>query len=315
MCHFCVTHADGGKWYETARNYAMKMYRYQKEEARKKRAEFIEKKRAEVSKMEEGGLLLETGEGWYVDKENEMHILPGAAIDLDIMISDLADEVIEATNLGLESLPMVKQKAKSFMDKYHTMQVMTYEEAQHLLEITWPIGLMECICRRERRGMYNDSAAHTCFSLGVGLYKYERWPETFRGMTFLSVKEAKERLEYLHKKGCVHALTTFYTPYIGGLCSCEYPTCLGIRGRVDYDLNGIFYKGHSVAVPIMERCTGCGECVQFCQFGALSVSRSRNKLTINMQKCFGCAQCVDHCPNSALRMQDRAKTPGLKDSW
>ena len=315
MCHFCVQHADGGRWYEMARHYAAKMYSYQKEEARKKRSAFIEEKKAEVEKMRDQGLLIENGEGWYVDKEGAFQVLPGAAIDLDIMISDLTDEVIQATNLGLESLPMVKKKAKSFMDKYHTMQVITYEEAQHLLEMTWPIGLMECICRRERRGMYNDPAARTCFSLGVGLYKYERWPETFRGMTFLSVKEGKERLEYLHKKGCVHALTTFYTPYIGGLCSCEYPTCLGIRGRVDYDLDGIFYKGHMVAVPIMDGCTGCGECVQFCQFGAMNVSRSRNKVTINMQKCFGCGQCVDHCSNSAIRLQERAKTPGIKDNW
>jgi NAD-dependent dihydropyrimidine dehydrogenase PreA subunit len=70
-----------------------------------------------------------------------------------------------------------------------------------------------------------------------------------------------------------------------------------------------------VAVPIMDECTGCGDCVQFCQFGAMSISRSRNKLTINMQKCFGCGQCVDHCSNSAIRLQERAKTPGIKDSW
>ena len=35
MCHFCVQHADGGRWYEMARHYAAKMYSYQKEEARK----------------------------------------------------------------------------------------------------------------------------------------------------------------------------------------------------------------------------------------------------------------------------------------
>jgi ferredoxin len=315
MCKFCVTHADGGKWYEVAQNYAAKMYKYQKEEARKKRADFIEKKRGEVAKLVENGKVIENGNGWYVDESGEFHALPGAPIDLDIMLADLVQDVIDASYVGAENLPFVRQKAKSFMDKYHTMQVITYEEAKHLIEMTWPIGLMECICRRERRGMYNDPAAHTCFALGVGLYKYERWPETFRGMAFLSVKEAKERLEYLHKKGCVHALTTFYTPYIGGLCSCEYPTCLGIRGRVDYDVEGIFYKGHAVAIPVMENCTGCGECVQFCQFGALSVSRSRNKLTVNMQKCFGCAQCAEHCPNSAIRMQDRSKAAGLSDSW
>ena len=53
MCKFCVQHADGDKWYEVARNYALKMYNYQKEEARKKRAEFIENKMAEVKEMME----------------------------------------------------------------------------------------------------------------------------------------------------------------------------------------------------------------------------------------------------------------------
>ena len=316
MCHFCITHgSDGGRWYELARNYAAKMYKFQKEEARKKSADYIEKKRAEIIKLREDGLVADSGDGWYFDNKGEFTIMPGARIDLDIMLSDLAQDVINARHLSLDTLPQVKQKSKSFMDKYHTMQVVSYEEAQQVMDMAWPIGLMECICRRERRGMYNDPKAHTCFALGVGLYKYERWPETFRGLTFLSVKEAKQRLEALHRKGCVHALTTFYTPYIGGLCSCEYPTCLGIRGRVDYKLDGIFYKGHEVAIPKMDQCTGCGDCVQYCQFGALSVSRSRNKLTVNMQKCYGCGQCAEHCPNSAIRMQARSKTTGLQDSW
>jgi len=315
MCQFCVTHADGGKWYEFAQNLANNMYKHQKAEARKKRADFIEQKKAEVERKVQNGEIVENGEGWYVDKNGEFTVLPGAAIDLDIMLSDLAQDVIDASYAEDANLPFNREKAKTFMDKYHTMQVLTYQEAQNLLKMTWPIGIMECICRRERRGMMNDPSARTCFSLGVGLYKYEKWPETYRGMTFLSLKEALERLEYLHKKGCVHALTTFYTPYIGGLCSCEYPSCLGIRSRVDYDIEGVFYKGHYVAVPQMDDCTGCGECVKYCQFGAMSIARSRNKVTINMQKCFGCEQCAEHCPNSAIVMKPREKTPGLKDNW
>lgn len=314
MCKFCVTHADGGKWYEVARHYALKMYNYQKEEARKKRAEFIEKKMAEVKEMMEQGEIIENGEGWYVDSAGEFHVIPGGAIDLDIVGAELVQEVVEATSMGSEDLPFIKKKVNSFTNKYHMNHVITYQDAQKVLEISWPIGMMECICRRERRGMYNDPQAWVCFSLGVGLYKYERWPETFRGLTFLSVKEAKERLEYLNKKGCVHSLTTFYTPYIGGLCNCEYPACLGIRGRLDYGLD-IFGKGHEIALPVSENCTGCGECVQYCQFGALSISRSMNKLAINLQKCFGCGQCTDHCPNSAIIMKDRTKMVGLRDNW
>ena len=315
MCHFCTQHADGGKWFEAAQNYAAKMYQFKKKAAKAKEAEYIEKKKAELQKMREKGALIEEGEGWYMDDRGEFYVKPGAALDLDIMVTDLVQEVIEAKALNLDELPMLKKKAKSFMDKYHTGQVVTYEEAQQMLEITWPIGLMECICRRERRGMYNDPMAHTWFSLGVGLYKWERWPETFRGITFLSVEEAKERLAYFNKKGCVHTLWTFYTPYIGGLCNCEYPTCLGIRGRVDYGIDGILYKGEYVIVPIPDRCTGCAECVKFCQFGAMSMSRSRNKVTVNMQKCFGCGQCLVHCPNTAFKLLEREKALGVRDHW
>ena len=314
MCKFCVQHADGGKWYEVAQNYAMKMYHYQKEKAQKKRAEFIEKKMAEVKEMMEQGKIIENGEGWYVDSSGEFHVLPGAAIDLDILLADFLQEVVDATSLGDEDLPFIKKKANSFATKYHMNHVVSYQEAQKVLEMSWPIALMECICRRERRGMYNDPNAQMCFALGVGLYKYERWPETFRSLTFLSVKEARERLEYIHKKGCVHSLTTFYIPYIGGLCSCEYPSCLAIRGRMDYGLD-VFCKGHEIALPVNENCTGCGECVQYCQFGALNISRSMNKLAINLQKCYGCGQCAEHCPNSAITMKERTKMVGLHDDW
>ncbi len=206
MCNFCVTHADGGKWYDQAQNYAMKMYSYQKEEAKKKRATFIEKKRAEVKEMMDEGTIAESGEGWYVDSSGEFHVLPGRAIDLDIMLADLVQEVVDATTLGAEDLPFIKKKADSFGRKYHMNHVVSYQEAEKVLEMAWPIALMDCICRRERRGMYNDPKARMCFALGVGLYKYERWPETFRGLTFLSVKEAKERLEYIHKKGAVNSV-------------------------------------------------------------------------------------------------------------
>ena len=314
MCNFCVQHADGGKWYEKAQNYAMKMYSYQKEEAKKKRAEYIEKKRAEVKEMTAAGKIVENGKGWFVDSSGEFHLMPGQPVDLDIILADLVQEVVDATTLGAENLPFIKQKADSFGNKYHMNHVVSYPEAQKVMEMAWPIALMDCICRRERRGMYNDPDARQCFALGVGLYKFDRWPETFRGLTFLSVTEAKERLEYIHKKGCVHSLTTFNIPYVGGLCNCEYPTCLGIRGRMDYDLD-IFCKGHDIALAVHENCTGCGECVQYCQFGALNISRSVNKLTVNLKKCFGCGQCAEHCPNSVIRMIERPRMVGLKDNW
>ncbi|RMF93392.1 MAG: 4Fe-4S dicluster domain-containing protein [Candidatus Schekmanbacteria bacterium] len=308
MCHHCIQHGGGGKWFLAAQNFAATLYRRRRKEAQKKAAK-AEKKVGEVVGPHQ------KPPEYYMTEDGEFALSPGAQVDLDIMFSDLMREVLEATGKDVRKLPILKKKVNSFMANYHFGQVVTLEEAEEMVEITYPIGIMECICRRESRGMYNNDNAMTCLSLGVGIYKWERWPETFRGMTFLSVKEAKERLRHFDRRGNVHTLWTFYTPYIGGICNCEYPTCLGIRGRVDYDVNEILLKGEYCAMPIEERCIGCGECITFCQFGAMSLQVSRNKVNINMKKCFGCAQCAHHCRHEAIKMVERMTTPGLRDLW
>jgi len=309
MCHNCISHGgDGGKWFHAAENFAAGLYRRQKKAAQQK-AQKAEKKTGEIINP------LQPPPEYYMTEDGEFALQPGAQVDLDIMFSDLMREVLEATGKDVKKLPILKKKVNSFMENYHFGQVITLEEAEQMLEITYPIGIMECICKRESRGMYKNDDAMTCLSLGVGIYKWERWPETFRNFQFLSVKEAKQRLRHFDRRGNVHTLWTFYTPYIGGICNCEYPTCLGIRGRIDYDVSEILLKGEYCAKPLHDKCIGCGECITFCQFGAMSLQVSRNKVNINMNKCFGCAQCANHCRHEAIEMVERMTTPGLRDIW
>ncbi|MBI5374239.1 MAG: 4Fe-4S binding protein [Candidatus Schekmanbacteria bacterium] len=309
MCHNCISHGgDGGKWFHAAENFAAGLYRRQKKAAQQK-AQKAEKKTGEIINP------LQPPPEYYMTEDGEFALQPGAQVDLDIMFSDLMREVLEATGKDVKKLPILKKKVNSFMENYHFGQVITLEEAEQMLEITYPIGIMECICKRESRGMYKNDDAMTCLSLGVGIYKWERWPETFRNFQFLSVKEAKQRLRHFDRRGNVHTLWTFYTPYIGGICNCEYPTCLGIRGRIDYDVSEILLKGEYCAKPVHDKCIGCGECITFCQFGAMSLQVSRNKVNINMNKCFGCAQCANHCRHEAIEMVERMTTPGLRDIW
>ena len=308
MCHHCIQHGYGGKWFLAAQNFAANMYRRKKKEAVKK-AEKAERKVGEIISPHQ------KPPEYYMNEDGEFVIAPGAQVDLDILFSDLMKEVLEATGKDVKKLPILRKKVGSFMANYHFGQVITLEEAEQMLELTYPIGIMECICKRESRGMYGNDDAMTCLSLGVGIYKHERWPETFRNMTFLSVKDAKQRLRHFDRRGNVHTLWTFYTPYIGGICNCEYPTCLGIRGRTDYGVDEILLKGEYCARPVHDRCIGCGECITFCQFGAMSLQVSRNKVNIDMNKCYGCSQCANHCRHEAIEMVERSTTPGLRDIW
>lgn len=275
MCQHCVTHGvDGGKWYFNAANYARRIYRIRKEE--------IERQGEEPSQA--------------------------------LMAAAVIQEAVEASVLNPSQFPEIKQRAEQLSQTFHFGQVITLEEVQAIMDIAYPIARMTCLCRREMRGTPDKDNMY-CMGIGVGMYKWERAAETYRGgVEFMSPAAAKQWLPEVNKMGLVHSFWTFGTPYIGGICNCEYPVCLGIRNRLDYDLN-ILTKGEHVAKVDYALCTGCGACVERCQFGALRREVSIDKININALRCFGCGLCATGCPNGAIAMVDRGTLPTLKDKW
>lgn len=51
----------------------------------------------------------------------------------------------------------------------------------------------------------------------------------------------------------------------------------------------------------LERCTGCGQCVDICAFGALEMKKS--KPLLNRFFCEGCGACEAVCPVKAIKMK------------
>lgn len=49
-----------------------------------------------------------------------------------------------------------------------------------------------------------------------------------------------------------------------------------------------------------ETCTGCGECVEYCQLEVLDVSD--DIISINEEYCLGCGSCVSKCPTKSLSL-------------
>ncbi|MGQ9824947.1 MAG: ATP-binding protein [Desulfotomaculales bacterium] len=274
MCNWCVKHGDGGRWYLNTQNYAQKMYKIRQKEVKRK----------------------------------------GAEANPQTMAEDLLREAMEARTVNPENFPMLKERAEQLSHAVHFGQVVTLQEVQAIMEIAYPIARMTCACRRQVRAL-KDSDNFFCMGLGVGMFKWERWPETYRGgVEFLGPQEAKEWLAEVNKKGAVHTFWTFGTPYIGGICNCEYPVCLGIRNRLDYDLK-VLIKGHYVAVVDYSKCAGCGTCVERCQFGAVRLEVSLGRANVNMLRCFGCGLCETGCPHGAITMVERETIPLLANEW
>jgi ferredoxin len=49
---------------------------------------------------------------------------------------------------------------------------------------------------------------------------------------------------------------------------------------------------------VLDKCVGCGECVPFCPFEAIT---TYGKAIIDEEKCTECGVCIDYCPISALK--------------
>ena len=48
-------------------------------------------------------------------------------------------------------------------------------------------------------------------------------------------------------------------------------------------------------------CQGCGQCVEFCQFGALALTDRTS--SVSDDDCMGCGVCVSKCEHGALSLQ------------
>ena len=52
----------------------------------------------------------------------------------------------------------------------------------------------------------------------------------------------------------------------------------------------------------LDKCTGCGTCVEACPSEALTVENE--KIVVDEDACVDCGVCVDECPEEALSMDE-----------
>jgi len=196
-------------------------------------------------------------------------------------------------------------------------QVLPLEDCYKVLELAYPIATISCICRRAARAIEEKSPEeYSCMGFGVGILKWERWPERYKGGAYFpSPDEAKEWIEKWDANGLVHTVMTFGDHFIGGLCNCDYPGCILIQSRLDYGVEPVCLKGHYVAKVDYEACNGCQMCILRCQFGALRFEPTMDRVIIDALRCYGCGLCQTGCPQGAINLLDRKSVPALKDVW
>ncbi len=194
-------------------------------------------------------------------------------------------------------------------------QVVPLDDADKVLELCSPIGLIGCICRRDVRAIdERNELEYTCMGMGVGMLKWERWPERYKGgVKFVNIDEAKEWNHEMDRRGFVHILMLFGAPFIGGFCQCDYPDCGILRNAIDFGIGTL--KSHYVVEVDYDVCNSCGVCAQRCQWGALKFEVTTGKANIDQFKCYGCGLCQTGCPRGAIKLLWRESMPALAEVW
>jgi ferredoxin len=207
----------------------------------------------------------------------------------------------------------------NFADTYHG-KVVSLEDASHLVKLNQGVSLrdleqvipykkardiiiknpghivvLDCPCRASRPDPCTP--LDVCLIIGdpFATFIEEHHPGRSRR---ISGDEAVEILRAEHDRGHVHhaffkdaMLGRFYA-----ICNC----CSCCCGAMQAWRNGIPMLASSGYVSRVdpERCIGCGNCVEYCQFKALSLENGRIK--INRDACMGCGICVSRCEQDAL---------------
>ncbi len=78
-----------------------------------------------------------------------------------------------------------------------------------------------------------------------------------------------------------------------------------MRGVAEFGIPTAIARSDFHAAVDAELCSGCGECVERCQFGALSLPEYT--CHVNYTSCVGCGLCAIACPKGALQLERRTQ--------
>ncbi|MHC1744750.1 MAG: 4Fe-4S binding protein [Syntrophobacteraceae bacterium] len=281
MCQFCHQHGEGRRWYLRAEHYSETLL--EDLDRRRYIKEFIR----------------DVGNGH---------------------VSDLVSRFQQATRLPgwLRELGYWFREKEYRRD--HFGQVVPLEDVERIFEIANSIVRMPCICRKNSTGR-ND--AHYCIGLGLNPEKLtdirETFLETFQAgphvpmFETLTREEALELHKGFERKGLIHTVWTFKTPFIGAICNCDRADCLAM---VSYQYGfHIFFRGEYVARVQEDACTGCRSCSMSCQFGAIGYSTALRKAFIDPLRCYGCGICRPRCEHGAIALMNREEHPIAARLW
>ena len=178
-------------------------------------------------------------------------------------------------------------------------KVIPYTKAREIvLQNPDHILALECPCRSARKNPCLP--LDVCLIIGEPFASFvaENHPRRSR---WINQVEAVEVLRAEDERGHVHH--AFFKDAMFGryyaICNC----CACCCGAMQAHRGGtpmLASSGYVCEVDL-DACIGCGECEEYCQFGALS--QDSYVAQVDVSRCMGCGVCVSKCVQGALSLR------------
>ena len=176
-------------------------------------------------------------------------------------------------------------------------RILDLSEMENILRSAKKIAQNECECRKRMGNCIEP--LNGCFDLD------EEADEAIKGgAKEFSVEEALEALMETYDAGFVHMAYVYSgheKPTI--ICSCCSCCCHSLSAALRFGYSEHVFYSKMIAKQDVEKCAGCGACVERCQFKARDIVDE--KLQFESERCSGCGLCLKDCPSDAITMVQR----------
>jgi len=194
------------------------------------------------------------------------------------------------------------------------MEIRPYESAADIVSNAKAWGVVDCICRKQKAllGDPCDHPVEVCMMLNQKPGAFDQSSH----IRALSLDEALEVLQIAAEAGLVHSVSNDQrgSSYICNCCTCS---CGILRGISELGIANAV--AHSAFVNTVEEdlCIACEDCLEYCQFEALSMDLIAQ---VDQLRCVGCGVCVQACTENALILVRRPEhevtpVPLSKSDW
>ena len=176
----------------------------------------------------------------------------------------------------------------------NTMEIHPYENIIDLVDAAESWAVLDCICRKQK-ALIGDACEHpidVCMVLSPKANSFENDP-IYHAVTR---EEALATLKRAADAGLVHSVSNNQQGiyYICNCCTCS---CGILRGIAKLGMANVIARSAFICTVDESLCSSCGNCLDYCQFNALSLE---DFVQVNPTRCMGCGVCVPACPNDAL---------------